>query len=66
VAAWARGVIEGKTSAYLDLLQEVDLQPLVKAAIWPEPKFDPDELGTRGMSNEMLGYITAELAKRGQ
>jgi hypothetical protein len=64
VAAWARGVVEGKTSAYLELLQEVDLQPLVKATIWPEPKFDPDALGMRGFNSAMLDYLTQELEKR--
>jgi hypothetical protein len=66
MAAWARGVVDGKTSAYLELLQEVDLQPLVTDTIWPQPKFDPDELGMRGWSSAMLDYMAHELEKRGQ
>lgn len=62
MGAWS---VREETSAYIELLQEVDLQPLVKATIWPEPKFDPDALGTRGMSGAMLDYLADELAKSG-
>jgi hypothetical protein len=46
VATWGRGVIGGETSEYLDILREVDVGPLVKAMIWPDPEVDPDKLGT--------------------
>jgi Protein of unknown function (DUF3800) len=65
VATWGRGLVRKETSEYLELLKEVDLQPLVRATIWPEPKFDPDELGMRGWSGAMLDYLAEELAKRG-
>jgi hypothetical protein len=64
VAAWARSIVEEKTSPYLELLQEIDLQPLVAAAVWPEPKFDADALGMRGWSGAAVAYITEELEKR--
>jgi hypothetical protein len=47
------------------VLEEVDLQPLLTAAIWPELKVDPDELGMRGWSSAMLDYMAHELEKRG-
>jgi hypothetical protein len=66
VATFARALVKGETPGYIELLQEVDVEPLVKATIWPEPEVDPDKLGTRGWSGAMLDYITDELAKRGQ
>jgi hypothetical protein len=64
VSTWARGGVRGETSDYLDILREVDLQPLVKALIWPEPEVDPDKLGTKGWSSASLDYMTAALERR--
>ena len=63
VATWGRALITGETSEYIDVLREVDVEPLVKAMIWPEPEVDPDKLGTRGWNSAMLDYVTDELAK---
>ena len=66
VSTSCRGRITGQTSEYLELLQNIDLTPLVKGAIWPEPEVDPDRLGTRGWSGALLDYLTNETARVSQ
>jgi Protein of unknown function (DUF3800) len=60
IAAWCRGVIRGEASEYINRLREVDVGPLIKGGIWPQPEVDPDALGMRGASGAMLDYIVAE------
>jgi hypothetical protein len=64
VATWGRGVIRDETSEYLAVLREIDMEALVTEMVWPQLEVDPDKLGTRGMSGDMIDYLTAELEKR--
>ena len=63
-AAWCRKFLaEPHLGDYAKQLEGVGIEELHFDSIWCQPEVDPEKLGTKGWSDEPLGFLAEQLPK---
>ncbi len=63
-AVWCRQFIDqSPPEDYVERLGGAGIEELVIGQIWPSPEVEPDKLGMKGWSGELVDFMSEQLTK---